>query len=146
VKIDMRGALITVILALVAGIGGVGIGNVLFANPQGAPTLHEVMHKELALTSAQEKSIEALEVTFAARRQSLELEMRTANAELAAAIKEEQGYGPRVTAAVEHFHHAMGTMQSAFIAHVFAMREVLTPEQRTRFDETVVTALTEDAR
>jgi Spy/CpxP family protein refolding chaperone len=146
VKIDMRGALITIALAIVAGIGGVGIGNALFANANRTPTLHEVIHKELALTAAQEKSIEALEAAFAARRQSLELEMRAANAELAAAIKEEQGYGPRVTASVEHFHHAMGTMQSEFIAHVFAMREVLTPEQRTRFDETVVTALTEDTR
>ena len=67
--------------------------------------------------------------------------MRAANAELAAAIREERGYGPRVTAAVERFHHAMGRLQTETIRHVFAMREVLTPQQRARFDDTVVAAL-----
>ena len=65
-----------------------------------------------------------------------------ANAELAAAIREEHGYGPRVTAAIERFHHAMGELQSETIRHVFAMREVLTPEQQAIFDTTVVDALT----
>ncbi|MDZ4740220.1 MAG: periplasmic heavy metal sensor [Alphaproteobacteria bacterium] len=143
-KFDVRGAIITIVLGVLAGIGGVGIGNALFSRAEREPTLHEVIHDELALTSDQEKAIEALEATFAVRRQALELEMRAANRELAAAIAEEQGYGPKVTAAVEHFHHAMGTMQTEFIAHVFAMREVLTPDQRKRFDETVVAALTKD--
>ncbi len=143
-KFDVRGAIVTVMLGLVAGIAGVGIGNVFFSRAERTPTLHEVIHEELALTSDQEKAIETLETAFAMRRQALELEMRTANRELAAAIEEEQGYGPKVTAAVEHFHHAMGTMQTEFIAHVFAMREVLTLDQRKRFDETVVAALTKD--
>ena len=63
-------------------------------------------------------------------------------AELASAIREEHGYGPRVTGAVERFHHAMGQLQTETIRHVFAMREVLTPEQKQVFDNTVVSALT----
>lgn len=140
-----RNALITMALGLIAGVGGVWLGTTLFGHPQ-RPTLHEVIHKELSLTAAQDRRIEALEAAFATRRQALELEMRASNAELATAIQEEQGYGPKVTAAVEHFHDAMGRMQTESIAHVFAMREVLTPAQRTRFDETVVTALTTDGQ
>ena len=67
--------------------------------------------------------------------------MRAANAELAAAIREEHVYGPRVTAAVERFHHAMGALQTETLRHVFAMRAVLTPEQQARFDDVVAQAL-----
>ena len=52
----------------------------------------------------------------------------------------------QVTAAVDHFHSAMGELQKATIEHVFAMRAVLTPEQAARFDRTVVDALTADPR
>ena len=72
--------------------------------------------------------------------------MRAANAALASAIREEHGYGPRVTDAVERFHHAMGQLQTETIRHVFAMRDVLTPEQLGTFDETVISALTADSR
>lgn len=144
-KPSWRSALVTIVLALIAGVGGVWIGKSVFSEPR-TPTLHELIHKELSITPAQDREIEAVESAFAARRQTLEQEMRAANAELAAAIKEEQGYGPRVTAAVGHFHDTMGRMQTEFIAHVFAMREVLTPEQRTRFDDSVVAALTAEER
>ncbi len=111
---------------------------------QGRPGLHEVVHERLDLTPEQATRIEAIEADFAARRRAREAEMQAANAELAAAIREEHGYGPRVTAAVERFHHAMGELQSETIQHVFAMREVLTPEQQAIFDSTVVDALTAD--
>lgn len=140
-----RNVLITMSMALIAGVSGVWLGMTFFGQSH-RPTLHEVIHRELSITAAQDRKIEALETTFATRRQALEREMRASNAELAAAIREEQGYGPKVTAAVEHVHDAMGRMQTESIAHVFAMREVLTPEQRTKFDETVVTALTNDGQ
>lgn len=111
---------------------------------QGRPGLHEVVHERLDLTREQATRIEAIEADFAARRRAHEVEMQAANAELAAAIREEHGYGPRVTAAVERFHHAMGELQSETIQHVFTMREVLTPEQQALFDSTVVDALTAD--
>ena len=144
-KPSLRSALVTIVLAMIAGAGGVWIGKTVFREPPRL-SLHELIHKELAITPAQDREIEALETAFAARREALEREMRAANAELATAIKEEQGYGPRVTAAVEHFHEPMGRMQSETIAHVFAMREVLAPEQRTRFDDKVVAALTAEER
>lgn len=129
-----RNALITMVLALIAGVGGVWLGTTFLGRAQ-RPTLHQVIHRDLSISPAQDRQIEALETAFSTRRQALELEMRASNAELAAAIREEQGYGPKVTAAVQHFHDAMGRMQTESIAHVFAMREVLTLEQRTKFDE-----------
>jgi hypothetical protein len=70
--------------------------------------------------------------------------MRAANAELAQAIRSSEAMGPDVEAAVRHFHAAMGTLQTETIEHVFAMRRILAPEQRARFDELVAEALTSD--
>lgn len=138
-----RGLLLTALVALLAGFGGVWLGLRAFGS-HDAPGLHDVVHERLALTAEQRQRIEALETDFATRRQALELEMRAANADLATAIRTEHGYGPDVTAAVERFHGAMGRLQSETIRHVFAMREVLNPEQQRIFDDTVVSALTED--
>lgn len=140
-----RAILVTIVVAFLAGLGGVALGK-LFFEPKHPPSVHELVHRQLQLTAAQEGQIETLERDFAARRRALELEMRAANAELAAAMREEHEYGPRVTAAVERFHHAMGQLQSETLQHVFAMREVLTPEQRVRFDNIVASALTDEAQ
>jgi Spy/CpxP family protein refolding chaperone len=138
-----RAILVTIVVAFLAGLAGMGLGRIVFA-PQRSPSLHEVLHEELDLSAAQEQEIEALERDFATRRRALEVEMRAANAELATAMREEHAYGPRVTAAIEHFHIAMGELQSETMRHVFAMREVLTPEQRTEFDALVASALTDE--
>lgn len=142
----IRGILVTVVVAFVAGLGGVFVGRMVFSQTQAVPSLHQAVHHDLDLSPEQRQRIDVLERDFAGRRQALELEMRTANSELAAAILEEHGYGVRVTAAVERFHGAMGELQSATIQHVFAMREVLTPEQQTRFDSAVTAALTAESR
>lgn len=138
-----RAILVTIVVAFLAGLAGMGLGRIVFA-PERTPSLHEVLHSELSLSAEQEQQIEALERDFATRRRALELEMRGANAELASAMREEHAYGPRVTAAVERFHAAMGELQSETMEHVFAMREVLTPEQRTEFDALVASALTDE--
>lgn len=138
-----RAILVTIVVAFLAGLAGIGLGRLVFT-PERTPSLHEVLHNGLDLNAAQEQEIEALERDFATRRRALEVEMRAANAELAAAMREEHAYGPRVTAAIERFHAAMGELQSETMEHVFAMREVLTPEQRTEFDAIVASALTDE--
>jgi len=138
-----RAILVTIVVAFLAGLAGMGLGRLVFA-PEHTPSLHEVLHDELDLSATQERQIEALERDFATRRRALELEMRAANAELAAAMREEHAYGPRVTAAVERFHAAMGELQSETMEHVFAMRELLTPEQCIEFDALVASALTDE--
>lgn len=143
-RVSLRGLLITALVAFAAGFGGVWLGMRALGPGPAPPSLHDVVHERLNLSTQQRRQIEALEETSAARKRALELEMRSANAELAAAIREEHGFGPRVSAAVERFHGAMGRLQTETIAHVFAMREVLSDEQRAIFDDRVAGALTAD--
>lgn len=143
-KLSWQGLIVTAFVAFSAGLGGVWLGINMFQ--RSTPSLHDIVHERLDLSSDQLGRIKSIEAQFAARRQAFELEMRAANADLAAAIRQEHGYGPGVTAAIERFHRAMGELQSETIRHVFAMREVLTPEQQAVFDSTVVESLTAKER
>lgn len=144
-KLSIRSAVITVVLAFIAGIAGMWLGHQVLTAPAHDHSLHAIVHEELSLTADQERDLGALETAFATRQQALEGEMRKANAELAAAIRASETAGPAVEAAVHHFHDAMGALQTETIEHVFAMRKVLTPDQRKRFDEKIGQALTADA-
>jgi Spy/CpxP family protein refolding chaperone len=133
--------LLTVLAAAAAGWAGIQYG-LTQAHPN--PGLDEILHTELGLTPDQEQRIEAMEAQFAFRREALENEMRAANRDLAAAIVGEHVYGPRAQSAIERFHAAESALQEETIKHVLAMRTVLTPEQVTRFDEAISTALISD--
>ena len=134
---------LSVVLAFLAAIGGVFVGRVLIpARHAQTSELHALLHHDLKLDASQEASIEQLEREFAGKRKSLEAELRADNARLAAAIEAEHGNGPKVAAAVDASHRAMGELQKATLTHVFAMREVLRPEQRAAFDRAVTKSLT----
>ena len=90
---------------------------------------HEWIHKQLDLTQGEQKALEPIETKFAERKRNLMSEIRSANKELAEAIKQDQANSPRVSTAVEKIHHAQGKLQEATLEHVFEMKEVLTPEQ-----------------
>lgn len=143
-KLSWQGLIVTALVAFAAGLGGVWVGVQAFQ--RSAPGLHDLLHERLDLTDEQLRRMETIETEFATRRTALELEMRAANADLAAAIRSEHGYGPAVTAAIERFHLAMGNLQSETIRHVFAMREVLTADQQEVFDATVIESLTAEPR
>jgi hypothetical protein len=134
------------VIAFLAGVGGVFVGRVLFPSPTHGSELHEVLHHQLDLDAGQERRLETLERQFAVRRSVLELQLRAANARLADAIEAEHGNGPRVAAAVDASHAAMGELQKATLEHIFAMRQILRPDQADKFDRAVVKALTADAR
>jgi Spy/CpxP family protein refolding chaperone len=143
VKLTVKSAVITTMLGLIAGIAGMGIGHLLFTIPSPHDTsLHGIVHEQLTLTPEQDIQIDALETSFAVRRAALEEELRAANSELAAAIRKSDAAGPEVEAAVHHFHDAMGQLQTETIDHVFAMRRILTAEQRAKFDDRIKQALT----
>lgn len=131
------------LVAFAAAVGGVYAGREIFQPMRQSETeLHALLHTHLRLDDAQEAKIDAIERRFATRRRALDLEMRAANAHLAAAIEAEHGYGPEVTAAIDHTHQVMGAMQKETLEHLFAMRAVLKPDQAAVFDRTVVKALT----
>ena len=133
--------------AFVAAIAGVFVGRELLPAPaQPGTELHNVLHHRLALDATQKTSLEILERRFAVQRRAFELDLRADNARLADAIEAEHGNGPRVAAAVYHSHAAMGELQKATFAHIFAMRQLLRPNQTAQFDQAVVKALTDDQR
>lgn len=138
-----RTILVTALIAFAAGALGVYAGLALFADgsERGHSSLDVAVHRELNLNAAQEQQIEDIEARFAARKSSLEQEMRAATRDIATAVSEDTAYTPRVEAAVERFHTAMGELQHDTILHVFEMRAVLTPDQQRRFDEIVRTEL-----
>jgi len=142
----MRLALV-VLFAFGAAIGGVFIGRAWFVPPSPVESeLHQLLHEDLRLDSAQQRRIEEIEHRYALRRQALELELRSDNARLASAIEAEHGYGPQVASAVDASHKAMGDLQKVTLEHIFAMRGVLRPDQAARFDAAVVKALTAKPR
>lgn len=135
------------VIALLAGFAGVAIGRAFLPIP--APSVidfHRFVHEGLDLDTDQRKALEQLELRFAARQRARELELRRDNARLAEAIAEEHDAGPKVAAAVDQAHVAMGELQKDTLAHVFAMRKILRPAQAVRFDAAVVRALTEEHR
>lgn len=139
--------LLIALVAFFAAMAGVFLGRHFFPQPVAAGVeLHDVLHSKLDLDDRQKRQIDLLEQRFAVRRRALELELRADNARLADAIEAEHGNGPRVTAAVDQSHQAMGELQKETLAHVFAMRQILRPDQAKTFDQAVVHALTDDVR
>ena len=146
-KPALRSLALTVVLAIIAAIGGAWLcAHYVVHQQTHRDSLHEMVHKDLRLTPAQRTMIDAAEATFAVRRKALEVDMRAANRELASAIQESHQDSPKVQAAIDHIHHSMGELQKETIAHVFAMRAVLTPEQAKTFDAEVVEALIDEDR
>ncbi len=134
-----------VALTLLAAAAGAWVGTHYgLQHARRSPGLDEFLHHRLDLTSEQEQRIAALESDFAQQRKTLELEMRSANHELAKALLSEHTYGPQAKGAVERFHTAAAALQEETIVHVLAMRAVLTTEQAKKFDATVSEALTSD--
>lgn len=143
----LRWTIIFALVAFLAGIAGVFLGRALIPwGPAQGTELHEVLHHQLKLDAGQEARLDVLEQRFAIRRRALELDLRAANARLAGAIQAEHGNGPQVAAAVDASHMAMGELQKETLAHIFAMRQILRPDQAAKFDQAVVKALTVDAR
>ncbi|GAM00586.1 periplasmic heavy metal sensor [Sphingomonas parapaucimobilis] len=143
----VRRNLLTLAIAFVAALAGVAIGCRLLmpAAPQ-ASDIHMLVHRDIALDPGQRIALDRLEGRFAVQRAALEARLRGDNARLAAAIEAEHRDGPQVTQAIDAVHHSMGDLQKATLAHVFAMRRVLRPDQAATFDRLVAAKLTDTGR
>ena len=140
-----RAIALTVVLAFLAGVGGVFVGTKLLApKPSQDNALHALLHSRLNLTKDQDKSIAQEEERFAGVRSQLEADAHRANSELAKAIQTSKRNGPEVQLAIEHLHITLGNYQKETISHIFRMRAVLTPEQAGIFDRSVAQALMQE--
>jgi nickel and cobalt resistance protein CnrR len=127
-------------VALLAGFGGAWLHTATMV-PTSPPSLHDRLHQAIKLSPDQEAKLNVIETAFNAQKATLEADMASANAELAAAMAADKSYTANVQAAIDHFHHAMGELQKATVEHVFAMRAILTPDQALIFDAQVRSAL-----
>lgn len=134
---------LTLITSALGGWFGVKFG---LQGSQLRPSLDDMMHSELALTPEQHDQIDDIEKNFKTQRTVLLAEMRAADRDLAAAMKNQTIYTPQMHQAVGRFHKAMGTLQEVTLQHVLAMRQVLTSEQTAKFDEMVEKALLSDTK
>ena len=142
-----RRALLIALIAFCAGLAGAWTGRTFIPAP--APPraeLHDFLHNRLDLDASQRAGLEALEAGFAVQKRTLEARLRANNAEIAAAIDAEHGEGPQVAAAVDHAHGTMGELQKATLAHIFAMRALMRPDQAAKFDAAVTRALTAEGQ
>lgn len=140
----MSGRRIAFLAALVIALAlvGVWLGRMIQANPHhSGAELHALMHDGLELDDAQERALAMLERDFAVKRAKLEARLKADNTRLAGAIAAEHQYGPRVSAAVDATHMAMGELQKATLEHVFAMRAILRPDQQAKFDAAIAESL-----
>jgi nickel and cobalt resistance protein CnrR len=144
---SLKRYVLVALVAFAAALAAVLVARTWLApQPRVESEVHALLHQRLTLDAAQEQRIHELEAAFAKRREALEAEMRADNERLASAIAAEQGYGPKVAAAVDQTHHVMGALQKETLQHIFAMRAVLRPDQAAQFDAAVVKALTQPAR
>ncbi len=118
-----------IIVALVAAAACYVSARLFGRLSTSAGDAHEWVHKQLNLTQDEQKALEPIETKFAERKRDLMNEIRSANKELAEAIKQDQADSPRVSVAVEKIHQTQGKLQEATLEHVFEMKEVLAPEQ-----------------
>lgn len=134
------------LLAIAAAVGSLSAVTASYLIDEGKATagLHAFVHDELDLSSTQEQKLDKLEERFAVEQRRLELELRSANAQLAEAMENEHRYGPEVGVAIDKVHTKMGDLQKATVRHVFAMRGLLDPRQQSAFDHEVTNALTTD--
>ena len=107
---------------------------------------HEWIHQQLNLTADQIIALEPIEEQFQQRKGELLAQIRSANKELAQAIKENQVYSTRVSAAIEKIHRAQGELQEATLQHVFRMKATLTPEQYKKLLDLTAVVLDENNR
>ena len=142
-----RNLLVTVVVAGVAAYIGAWAGSTrMHHGPVRASPLREAVHamseRGLKLTPAQQQSIAAIDARYSRKREALRAQISRANAEVADALALEMAFGPKAEQAINHLQSTVGDLQKATILYVLEVRETLTLEQKSVYDEKVVQALT----
>jgi Spy/CpxP family protein refolding chaperone len=138
-------ALLLALVAVIASASCLLTRHYLSRAPQAAAnSAQPELFEQLGLTPAQEQKINVIRARFAAQQHHCLALMQQRNRELAAVITSDRADSPRVQAAVEKIHEAMGDLQKATLTSVFAAREVLTPAQYDRLLELVAAQLSAD--
>ena len=104
---------------------------------------HQHFHEQLNFTPDQVDKLIPIEKKYAEQKTLYENQIRQANMELGDIMKIEKSYTPKVKAAVEKVHVAMGHLQEITLIHFFDMRVLLDERQRRVLDDYVTDAMHE---
>lgn len=102
---------------------------------------HQHFHEILNFTPEQLDKLIPIEKKFADQKVLYEAQIHQANAELGDIMRQEKAYTPKVQAAVEKVHVAMGRFQEVTLIHFFDMRELLDEKQARILDDYVADAM-----
>ena len=132
-----------------AGFAGVWIGqNTLMVREHGhdnAGDMHSVLHNQLGITAQQDEQLAPIEKEFKRLKALYQGQMKTANMELAQAIKEGGYESPEIEVIVHKIHGAMGSLQALSLEHLADMQNILGYEQNKKLQEMVVEQLQRNA-
>jgi nickel and cobalt resistance protein CnrR len=143
-----RNLLVTVLVAGIAAYVGAWAGSM--QQHRGGATkasplrdaIHAMADQGLKLTPAQQKSIDEIDARYNRRREALRAQIARANVEVADALAVEMAFGPKAELAINHLQSTVGELQKATILYVLEVRETLTLEQKSLYDDKVIEALT----
>lgn len=123
---------------------GFGIGEYFSKNyAKNMAASHQHFHEMLNFTPDQVDRLIPIEKKYAEQKALYENQIRQANMELGEIMKKEKAYTPKVQAAVEKVHIAMGHLQEITLIHFFDMRVLLDDRQARILDDYVTDAMDE---
>ncbi|NOX83261.1 MAG: periplasmic heavy metal sensor [Alphaproteobacteria bacterium] len=145
--VEYRRLALTLLLVVAAAIGGAWMGGRIFTQPPPSHAdFHNQLYSVLNLSEEQRENLDALEQRNKKEEAFQREALRIANRNLANLLEHEDSYNDNVEAAIVDIHTAMNGLQVLTIKHLYDMREILDPEQRTEFDRLVADTLREHAK
>ncbi len=141
------------VIIAAAGFAGVWIGQSTLMtgkhvneNAGNSPRdMHSLFHDKLNITAQQEEKFVPIEKEFKRLKALYQGQMKTANMELAQAIKEGGYQSPEIEVIVGKIHQAMGSLQALSLEHLADMQKILSAEQNQKLQEMVVEQLQRNA-
>lgn len=127
------------------GFCGAWISQSNLSNHSNSNDMHAFFHDELDITEEQETQLSDIEKEFKRLKTLYEGQMKTANLELAQAIKEGGYNSPEIENIVKQIHKAMGSLQALSLEHLASMEKVLTVEQNKELEDRVIEQLQRNA-
>lgn len=138
-RLRWGGVLVTILLAGGAAFVGARLGTDA-APPRTAPLsdrVFEVLGDDVDLSEEQHARINAIADRYASVRAQLRLQSRTLNVTLARLMAEESGFGTKTEDSLRQLQVVMGERLKLSMEYMLEVRQVLTPEQRVKFDRRV---------
>jgi nickel and cobalt resistance protein CnrR len=138
-KLPWGGVLVTILLAGIAAFAGARLGSSKAPVPTAplSDRVFEVLGDGTDLSAQQQARINAIADRYASVRAQLRLQSRTLNVTLARLMAEESGFGPKTEESLRQLQVVMGERLKLSMEYMLEVRQVLTAEQRVRFDRRV---------